>query len=324
MLNYIIRRLLYVVPIVIGVMLVTFFLFFVVQSPERMAANVLGKRADPQTVETWLANRGYDKPLFFNTRSGGKLFDSIFFNEMRKFATFDLGKSDVTGREISTVFKAGATPSLLITLPAFFTGLTIAVILSLYLVFLRNSPLDSAGVFLCVALMSIPAMVYIIIGQGVVALGLNYFPAFGFSTEGFSTIKFLLLPVALMVVIYLGRDVRLYRAIFIEEISQDYVRTAQAKGVSNARLLLKHVLKNGMIALITLTVSALPLLILGSLLIENFFGIPGLGNALFVAIQTTDFATVRAFVFLGALLIQVGYIATDICYALVDPRIRLS
>jgi peptide/nickel transport system permease protein len=180
------------------------------------------------------------------------------------------------------------------------------------------------GVFICVALMSIPAMVYIIFGQGVIALTLNYFPAFGFSLAGWSTLKFLILPVILMVVIALGREVRLYRAIFMEEIQQDYIRTAQAKGVPNSKLLLKHVLKNGMIALITLTVSSLPLLILGSLLIENFFGIPGLGNALFVAIQTTDFATVRAFVFLGALLIQVGYIATDICYALVDPRIRLS
>ncbi|MHA3770913.1 ABC transporter permease [Verrucomicrobiota bacterium sgz303538] len=324
MFNYIVRRLLYVIPIVFGVMLVTFILFFVLQSPETMARNVLGKRANPQNVQTWLHQRGYDKPLFFNTRPGEKVFDSIFFNQMKSFATFDLGTSDVTGRELKEVLQQGALPSLLITLPAFITGLAIAVIASLYLVFLRQSPLDTAGVFICVALMSIPAMVYIIFGQGVIALALNYFPAFGFQIAGLSTLRFLLLPVALMVIIGLGRDVRMYRAIFLEEISQDYIRTAQAKGVSNERLLLIHVLKNGMISLITLTVSYLPLLILGSLLIENFFGIPGLGNALFIGIQTTDFATVRAFVFVGALLIQVGYIVTDVCYALVDPRIRLS
>ena len=324
MFSYIVRRLLYVIPIVFGVMLVTFILFFVLQSPETMARNVLGKRANPQNVQAWLHQRGYDKPLFFNTRPGEKTFDSIFFNQMKSFATFNLGTSDVTGRELKEVLKQGALPSLLITLPAFITGLAIAVIVSLYLVFLRHSPLDTAGVFVCVALMSIPAMVYIIFGQGVIALALNYFPAFGFQIAGLSTLKFLLLPVALMVIIGLGRDVRMYRAIFLEEISQDYIRTAQAKGVSNERLLLVHVLKNGMISLITLTVSYLPLLILGSLLIENFFGIPGLGNALFIGIQTTDFATVRAFVFVGALLIQVGFIVTDICYALVDPRIRLS
>ncbi len=324
MFSYIVRRLLYVIPIVLGVMLVTFLLFFVLQSPEAMARNVLGKRANPQNIEAWLHERGYDKPRFLNTRPGEPLFDSIFFNQMKKFATFDLGKSDVTGRDIAADFKAGAIPSLLITLPAFVVGLAIAVVLSLYLVFLRDSPIDTAGVFACVGLMSIPAMVYIIFGQGVVALALNYFPAFGFQLAGFSTLKFLLLPVALMVIIGIGRDVRMYRAIFLEEAAQDYIRTARAKGVSNTRVLLVHVLKNGMISLITLTVSYLPLLILGSLLIENFFGIPGLGNALFIAIQTTDFATVRAFVFLGALLIQVGYIATDICYALVDPRIRLS
>jgi peptide/nickel transport system permease protein len=324
MLTYIIRRLLYVIPILLGVMVVTFALFFVVQSPTGMARNVLGKRATPQNVAAWMEKRGYDKPLFFNTRPDAKLFDSIFFNQMRQFATFDLGKSDTTEREIKKTFAQGAGPSLLITLPAFFVGLAVAVVLSLYLVFLRNSPLDTAGVITCVALMSIPPMVYIIFGQGVIAISLNYFPAFGFYKEGFATLRFLLLPVFLMVVFHLGRDVRMYRAIFLEEIAQDYVRTAQAKGVSNARLLLVHVLKNGMISLITLTVSYLPLLILGSLLLENFFGIPGLGNALFHAIQTQDFATVRAFVFLGALLIQAGYIATDICYALVDPRIRLS
>lgn len=324
MFSYIVRRLLYVIPIVLGVMLVTFVLFFVLQSPEAMARNVLGKRANPQNIEAWLHERGYDKPLYLNTRPGERLFDSVFVNQLKDFATFNLGKSDVTGRDIKKILQEGALPSLLITLPAFVVGLTIAVIISLYLVFLRHSPIDTAGVILCVGLMSLPAMVYIIFGQGVIALALNYFPAFGFQVAGLSTLKFLLLPVALMVVIGVGRDVRMYRAIFLEEIAQDYVRTAQAKGVSNSRLLLVHVLKNGMISLITLTVSYLPLLILGSLLIENFFGIPGLGNALFIAIQTTDFATLRSFVFLGALLIQAGYIATDICYALVDPRIRLS
>jgi peptide/nickel transport system permease protein len=199
-----------------------------------------------------------------------------------------------------------------------------AVSLALYQVFVRDSVLDSMGALMAVALMSVPPMVYIIFGQAVIALTFNYFPAFGFDTSGLSTLKFLMLPVALMAVMSLGSDVRLYRAIFLEEIGQDYVRTAQSKGVSNTRLLFVHVLKNGMIALITLVVAHLPLLVMGSLLVENFFGIPGLGNTLFLSIQQGDFATVFASVYLGSILYLLGLILTDLCYALVDPRIRLS
>ena len=139
-----------------------------------------------------------------------------------------------------------------------------AVGFALFLVFVRKSALDTGGVILCVALMSVPPMVYIIFGQAVVALAFNYFPAFGYRMQSWSDLRFLLLPVSLMIVISLGSDARLYRAVFLEEISQDYVRTAQAKGVSNTRLLMVHVLKNGMIALITYVVAQLPLLILGS------------------------------------------------------------
>lgn len=324
MLSYIIRRLLYAIPIIFGVMVITFVLFFVVQSPRAMAQRVLGPKATDQAVQDWLANRGYDKPLFFNRDKGEKLFDSLFFNEIKKLATFDLGKSDVTGRSLATLFKEGAIPSLLITVPAFITGFFVAVAISLYLVFVRNTLLDLWGILLCVALMSIPVMVYVIFGQYLMAVSFKYFPAFGFQQEGLSTIRFLLLPVALMVISGLGAEVRIYRAIFLEEIGQDYIRAARAKGLSNTRLLLTHVLKNGMINIITLVVASLPFLIMGSLVLENFFGIPGLGNLLFTAIQTADFAVVRSSVFLGALMYMAGLILTDICYALVDPRIRLS
>ncbi|MDB6172498.1 MAG: Binding-protein-dependent transport system inner rane component [Chthoniobacteraceae bacterium] len=324
MFSYLIRRILYAVPILLGVMVLTFFLFFVVQKPETMARNVLGKRATPQTIAEYLHKRGYDKPRFINREPGQPFYDSIFFTQLQKLATFDLGVSDVTGRDLKTVFKEGAIPSLLLTLPAFFVGFIMAVGLALYLVFVRETRLDAAGALVSIALMSVPPMIYIIFGQAVIALTFNYFPAFGFELSGLTTLKFLLLPVSLIVVMGLGSDVRLYRAIFLEEIGQDYVRTAQAKGVSSTRLLLVHVLKNGMIALITLVVAHLPLLVMGSLLIENFFGIPGLGNLLVSAIQTSDFATVRASVYLGSILYLIGLAATDVCYALVDPRIRLS
>jgi peptide/nickel transport system permease protein len=335
MLSYLLRRILYAPLIIFGVMLLTFVIFFGVQKPETMARNILGKRATPQTAYDFLHTRHYDKPLFLNLGQkrdapdghpydSSGVFDTIFFHQIWNLATFDLGVSDVTGRELKQVFREGAVPSLLLTLPAYIVGFCAATAIALFLVFVRNSALDTAGVFLCVALMSVPAMVYIIFGQAVVALGLNYFPAFGFDPKGFGVIRFLALPVSLIIIMNLGQDVRLYRAVFLEEIAQDYVRTAQAKGVTSNRLLFVHVLKNGMIALITLVVAHLPLLILGALLVESFFGIPGLGNLLVSAIQTGDLAVVRSTTFLTAILYIIGLTLTDICYALVDPRIRLS
>ena len=201
-----------------------------------------------------------------------------------------------------------------------------SVALSLYQVFVRYSALDRFGILLCVASMSLPPMVYMFLGQSFLAIRLNYFPAYGFDLRGWETWKFLLLPVTLMIIMNLGYDVRLYRTIFLEEITQDYVRTALAKGVPQSRLLFSHVLKNGMISS-SITLGRrpiLPFLIMGSLLVENFFGIPGLGNALFHAIQTGDAAIVNVLTYLGALFYLGGLILTDICYAFADPRIRLS
>ena len=324
MFNYIVRRILYSVPILLGVMLITFLLFFVLQTPETMARVQLGKRATKETVQAWLHQRGYDKPLLINTQPGKPFYDTVFMVHMKKLVTFDLGISDRTNRPLGPIFRDCAIPSLLLTVPAFIAGFIMAVGLALYLAFVRHGKLDFAGGVICIALMSLPPMIFIIFGQAVIALGFNYFPAFGFEMGGLSPLKFLVLPVAVMVMMHLGSDVLLYRAVFLEEMAQDYVRTAQAKGVGGARLLLVHVLKNGMIALITLTVAYLPLLVLGSMLIENFFGIPGLGNLVAQAIHTDDYATVMAVTYLASVLYLIGLAATDICYALVDPRIRLS
>jgi len=313
MTSYIIRRLLYCVPILFGVMLITFVLFFIVQPPRARARAILGEKATPQQIDDWLHKHEYDKPL-----------PKLFVSQTWKLVTFNFGLSDKTNRPIAKTFIDGAVPSLCLTVPAFIAGFFMAVGASLYLVLIRYSALDRFGVFVCVALMSIPPMVYMFIGQSALALHFAYFPAYGFEIRGFSTAKFLLLPVALIVVMHFGYDVRMYRTIFLEEITQDYVRTAFSKGVSQLRVLFVHVLKNGMISLITLVVTSLPALIMGSILVENFFGIPGLGNALVHAIQTGDAAMVNALVYLGALLYLGSLLLTDILYAVADPRIRLS
>lgn len=324
MFSFIVRRLLYMPLVVFGVMLLTFMLFFVILSPQDMARAQLDKKATPEAIATFMKNRGLDKPRWLNFRPGEKVFDSLFFNEMGRFARLDLGKSYKTGEDLNEKFREGALPSLCITLPAFGVGLILAVVIALYVVLLRESMVDRGVTIACVALMSVVAMVYIISSQALFALLLKWFPVSGFDMAHLSGLRFLPLPVLIMVLANLGSDTRMYRAIFIEEISQDYVRTARAKGVSNARLLLTHVLKNGMIALITLVVAYLPFLIMGTILVENFFAIPGLGNVLVSALQTQDYATVMASVFLGSILYQIGLIATDICYAIADPRIRLS
>lgn len=324
MLTYLIRRIFYMVPILFGVMAITFVLFYVVNKPRQMALRILGPKASPQAVENWLHNRGYDRPVWVNTTPGQNPLDSQFFRSIGQFAVLDLGVSDATNEPVLKMIERGMWASLALTLPAFVIGFALSLALSLLLVFVRESLIDRWGVLLCVATMSIPITVYVIFGQWMAANLFNYFPAFGFNWEGLSTVRFIALPVSIMVLSGLGADTRLYRAIFLEEIRADYVRTAQAKGASNARVLFVHVLKNGMISVITLVVASLPFLIMGTLVIESFFGVPGLGNMMVNAIGTSDFALIRADVYLGSLLFLFGLLLTDICYAAVDPRIRLQ
>lgn len=322
MLNYLIRRVFYMAPIVLGVMFLTFVLFFMIQSPRAMALRILGPKASSQAVETWLRHRGYDRPMFINTQSTGPWWDSQFFHHMKSLATFDLGLSDATGEPVLDMFKRGAIPSLLITVPSFFLGWYLALTGALFLVLVRESWLDRAGIVLCVMQMSVPPMVYVILGQWLIAVEFAWLPAFGFDLSGCDTARFLALPVLTATLISLGGDIRMYRTVFLEEMHQDYMRTARAKGVSVWRILFVHVLKNGMISIITMVVATLPSLILGSLILENFFGIPGLGNLTMNAIRTSDFRVVMASVYLGSLLYLTGLLLTDVCYAVVDPRIR--
>lgn len=312
MFNYLIRRLLYAVPILFGVIALTFVLFRVVNTPEHAAINALGPKASVAARTEWIVKNGRHLPLY-----------QQFGTHVKQLATFDFQPSTVTNRAMGETFLAGVGPSLCVTLPGFVLGLIFALTLSLYQVFVRHSAADRSITLLCIFLMSVPTMIYIIFGQAVIALGLGWFPVSGFQT-GLGGFHFLLLPVAIMAIVGLGYDARMFRAVFLEEIAQDYVRTAHAKGLSATRVLSRHVLKNGLIALITLTVGQLPKLIMGTLLIESFFGIPGIGNVMVLGIQTSDEPVVLACAYLGALLYLAALILTDILYAAADPRIRLS
>ncbi|MGH8772799.1 MAG: ABC transporter permease [Burkholderiales bacterium] len=325
MTNYIIRRLAYAIPILLGVNILTFALFFVVNTPDDIARIHLGiKRVTPEAIDKWKAERGYDKPLLFNASADGlgKVADTIFFQKSARMFAFDFGRSD-DGRDIGYEIRKRMWPSLAVAIPVFLLGLFTYITLALGVAFFRATYIDFWGVVLCVALMSISALFYIIGGQYLISKLWNLVPISGFG-DGLTAAKFLVLPVIIGVVASIGANTRWYRTIFLEEISKDYVRTARAKGLSEGRVLFHHVLHNAMIPILTGVVVVIPTLFLGSLLIESFFGIPGLGSYTIDAIHSQDFAIVRAMVFLGSVLYIVGLILTDISYTLVDPRIRLE
>ncbi len=325
MFAYIIRRALYAIPILVGVNLLTFVLFFVVNSPDDVARMHLGmKRVTPEAIEKWKEEHGYSRPLLYNADASGtgKLTETIFYDKSVRLFAFDFGSSDA-GRDIGEDISQRMWPSLAIALPTLLIGLLVNISFSMLLAFFRGTYLDLSGVMLCVVLMSISGLFYIIGGQYLFSKLLHLVPVSGYE-PGLQAWRFILLPVVIGVFSGIGSSSRWYRTIFLEEINRDYVRTARAKGLPEVRLLFRHVLKNALVPILTGIVVVLPLLFMGSLIMESFFGIPGLGSYTIEAIQTQDFAIVRAMVFLGSVLYILGLLLTDISYTLVDPRIRLS
>ncbi|RPI31472.1 MAG: ABC transporter permease, partial [Hyphomicrobiaceae bacterium] len=250
--------------------------------------------------------------------------DTLLFDHYRRMLTFDFGNSDADDSAIARRLKEGMGPSLSLTVPLFAFGLLFGVLLALCVALFRETYIDRAVLVLCMLTMSIAALLYIISGQYLIGMLLKWFPISGFAFDPWLAGRFLALPILVGVVSGIGADVRLYRTIFVEEIHRDYVRTARAKGCGEARVMLTHVLRNALIPILTNIVITIPFLFTGALLLESFFGIPGLGSLTVEAIQGNDFSTLRTMVYLGALLFIAGQILTDISYALADPRVRLG
>lgn len=325
MLNYIIRRVLYALPILIGVNLITFALFFVVNTPDDMARMHLGtKHVTEEAIWKWKEDHGYNKPLLYNGTASGleKMTDTIFFEKSVSMFIFDFGRAD-DGRDIAYEIRSRMWPSLAIALPVFLLGLLTYITFALAMIFFRATYVDFWGVILCVMLMSISSLFYIIGGQFLIGKLWHLVPISGYGS-GLDVGRFLLLPIIIGIISSAGANTRWYRTLFLEEITKDYVRTARAKGLSESVVLFRHVLKNAMIPILTGAVAVIPLLFLGGLITESFFGIPGLGSYTIDAIQSQDFAVVRAMVFLGSLLYIIGLVLTDISYTLADPRVRLE
>jgi peptide/nickel transport system permease protein len=322
---YIIRRLLYALPILIGVNIFTFMLFFVVNSPDDMARMHLGaKRVTQEAVDHWKAERGYDLPILVNSDKQGleKFTETIFYQKSVNLFLFNFGQSD-SGRDILYDISQRMWPSLAIAVPVLIVGLLLNITFALLIAFFRATYIDFWGVIICVIMMSISSLFYIIGGQFLASKLLHLVPISGYE-PGMEAIKFLILPVIIGVIGGIGAGTRWYRTLFLEEINKDYVRTARAKGLAEQWILFGHVFKNALIPILTGVVVILPLLFMGSLVTESFFGIPGLGSYTIDAINAQDFAIVRSMVFLGSVLYILGLILTDISYTFVDPRVRLS
>jgi len=322
---YILRRIVYAVLILIGVNLVTFWLFFKVNTPDDMARMQLGaKRVTPEAIARWKTDRGYDKPLMYNAEATGvaRFTDTLYVSKSLEMFRLEFGRAD-DGRDIAFEIRSRMWPSLALALPVFLLSLAVYISFALLMAFFRATYLDFWGVTLCVAMMSVSTLFYIIGGQYLVAKIWSLVPISGYS-GGIDAARFLILPIAVGVIGGIGSGARWYRTIFLEEVGKDYVRTARAKGLGEVVVFYGHILRNALIPILTGSVVAIPLLFMGSLLTESFFGIPGLGSYTIEAIQAQDFGVVRAMVFIGSVLYIVGLVLTDISYTLVDPRVRFE
>jgi peptide/nickel transport system permease protein len=318
---YVVRRSLYGVVTVIGVLFFLFVLFFMVTKPEDIARKAVGEKAPPAAIAQWIANHGYDKPRFWNPAAPT---DTLLYEHFRRALTFDFGRSDADDVPIARRLRDGVGPSLALGAPMFVIELLVAIGLSLLVALFRDTWIDRTGTVLAVLSMSLSILLYIVAGQYVLGKVLKWFPISGFDPRLDVMVRFVALPLLIGVMAGVGERVRFYRTVLVEESGRDHVRTARAKGCPDAVLMRRHVLRNALIPILTDVVLTIPYLFLGSLLLESFFGIPGLGSMTVDAIHGNDFATLRTMVFIGALLFIVGQLLTDVGYAIVDPRVRLE
>ena len=326
MARYMLGRALYGVLVLLGVNLATFLLFFAVNTPDDMARlNIGGKRVNQQVIDQWKAERGYDKPLVFDPSQHGaaRFTATIFWQRSVSLFALDFGRSDAdSGGEIAHEVASRMVVSLQLALPLFVLQLLASAAFALLLALLRHTRLDLWGVVLCVLMLSISSLFYIIVGQFFFARVLKLAPISGY-VAGWELAKFLVLPIGLSLLARLGGEARLYRAMLLEEMAKDYVRSARAKGLSERAVMVRHVLRNALLPIITSAGAYLPYVFLGSLVFESFFGLPGLGAYVIEAISRQDFAVVRTMVFLGSALYVASYVVIDLAYTWADPRVRL-
>lgn len=310
-LRYIIRRTLYMIPVILGVCFIIFILFNVVAGDP--ATMLLGKHGSAEQMHELREQLGLNKPMY-----------AQYFDVVKSAFTFDFGRSWATKQQISSMILQGAIPSMSLSIPAFFIATVTSILLSLIVAFYRGRGIDLFIRVGCIGMMSVSSLAYILFFQNYFAFELGMFEISGYEYGFPNFLYYVSLPIIIWIILSLGPDVRFYRTLILDEIYQDYVRTAKAKGLSESTILLKHVLRNAMIPIVTYTVVQLPFLILGSLLLESFFSIPGLGSMIINAINASDFPVLKAMTILTAIAYVVFTLIQDIIYTIVDPRVKLQ
>lgn len=311
MTKYILRRLLYMIPVLLGVSLIIFVLFNLVAGDP--TAVLLGKNATARQMADLREQLGLNKSLF-----------AQYLDVVKSAFTFNFGYSWATKQEITYMIRQGAYPSLCLSIPAFVLSTVFSLIISLFVAYFRGKGIDLFIRFLCIAGMSISALAYILFFQWFFAFEMGWFEISGFEYGFPDFVPYVALPAIIWILLSLGPDVRFFRTVILDEIYQDYVRTARAKGLSEINILLKHVLRNAMIPIITYVVIQLPFLILGALLLESFFSIPGLGGMTLNALNSSDFPVIKAMAILSSVMYIVFGLISDILYTFADPRVKLK
>jgi peptide/nickel transport system permease protein len=309
---YFLRRLWQMIPTLLGVILLVFLLFnYFGGDPATILA---GKMSNPQKIALIRQQLGLDEPFWVQIW--------IF---VKQVFTFDFGRSWSTNQEVSQILLTKAPVSLTIMLPVWILEGIIATLLALAVAYRRGSLTDRVLMAICTAAMSISLLLYVVVGQYFFASVLDWFPSSGWSDDlGTNLTTFAPLPILLILLVALAPSLRLYRSFIVEETNQDYVRTARAKGATEHRVMLIHVLRNAAVPIVTNMAMALPGLFVGSFLIEQVFGIPGLGKEIVNAVTRSDFPVIKAITIYLAIATMVVNLLVDLLYKALDPRVELK
>lgn len=310
MMKLFLHRLLIAIPILFGVSLFIFLLFHVVVPDP--APILLGKNATEQQILELRDFLGLNRPLLHQ-----------YIDVLKSVFTFDFGYSWMNKRLISDMIKERMLPSLLIGLPGMFFSIVIGLMIAFFVAYKRGGIIDNIVKVVCVGAMSVSVLTYILFFQWLFAYKLGWFPISGFTFKFPQALSYTMLPTIIFFLLSLGQDVRFFRTVILDEFFQDYIRTARAKGLSERDILFKHLLKNILVPVITYTMVNLPTIILGALLLESFFSIPGLGGMTLQALNESDFPVVKAMAILSSVLYIIFNFLTDLFYKIVDPRIKL-
>ena len=312
MLTYIIRRLWQILPTMAGVILLIFFLFNVVGGDP--AYLLAGKISNPEQIANIRKQLGIDEPYWMQL---------LIF--VKQVVTFDFGASWSTNEVVSQIFATRLPASLIIGIPLLILETVIAICIALAVAYVRGSFTDRAAMVTCTVAQSVSILVYIIVFQYVLAYQFGWFPVQGWGSGFFENLfKFAALPVLIALVVSLAPNIRLYRTFLLDEVNQDYVRTARAKGLSENRVMFVHVLRNASIPIITNLMIQLPGLLVGLFLIERFFSVPGIGREVILAVERSDFPVIKAVTVYVALATMLANLAADLLYKAVDPRVELK